>query len=64
MGWFFFFGSWLLFGWFAYIAPPIDLPARVEPLKEKFVIHTIDNQWCDGQVTNRIMRRIESVKID
>ena len=66
MGWFFFFSSWLLFGWFAYITADTYVPPRSEPLEEKFVITTFENGYCvdTEKLTTRIVRTVESVKID
>ena len=62
MGWWVAILTWV---WvIVYLIPQLPTEKYEPPLEEKFVIHTIDDKWCDGKTTNRIMRSVESVKID
>ena len=66
MGWFLFIGSWLTLGLFVYVADMNYIPLPPEPLKEKFVITTFENGYCldTEKLTSRLIRTVESVKID
>ena len=62
MGWWVALFTWL---WVViYLIPQLPTEKYEPPLEEKFIIYTIDDKWCDGKTTNRIMRSVESVKID
>lgn len=62
MGWWVAVLTWV---YMCFYLIPLIPEGKVElPLEDKFVVYTIDEEWCDGKVKNKIMRRIESIKVD
>jgi len=67
MGWFLFIGSWLVFGVLVYGFESSYIPPKpIKPLEEKFVITTFEKGYCTDaeKLTTRLIRTVESVKID